>query len=161
MAAATLIDAELAEFLQSGISMHLGTARAGLPQVTRAAGCRVAPDRRRVTLFVIPVQSVGVLDDIAANGAVAAVFTRPRSHRTVQLKGEDARIGTATAQDEEFVRAQVEAFRAELAQIGFPDRLGSTLALGSPGPLLAVTFTVASAFVQTPGPGAGKALARP
>ena len=140
--------------------MHLGTARGGLPQVTRAAGCRVGPDRRRVTVFVIPAQSVGVLDDIAANGAVAAVFTKPKSHRTVQLKGRDARIGTATAQDEELVRAQVEAFRAELAEIGFPERLGSTLALGGTGPLLAVTFTIASAFVQTPGPGAGKALTR-
>jgi hypothetical protein len=160
MSAGPLIDPELAEFLQSGISMHIATARGGLPQITRAAGCRIAADRRRVTLFVIPAQSVGVLDDIAANGAVAAVFTKPRSHRTVQLKGKDARISSASAEDEAMVRAQVEAFRAELAAIGFPDRLGTTLAAGSPGPMLGVTFTVASAFVQTPGPGAGKALER-
>ena len=156
---ASRIDAELAAFLQSGISMHLATARGGVPQVTRGAACRIAPDRRRVTVYVIPAQSVGVLDDIAANGAVAAVFTKPKSHRTVQLKGTDARIGSVGPEDEELVRAQVEAFRAELASIGFPERMGSTLALGGTGALLAVTFTIASAFVQTPGPGAGKALA--
>jgi hypothetical protein len=161
MPAGPLIDPELAEFLQGGISMHIATARGGVPQLTRAAGVRVTPDRRRVTLFVIPSQSVGVLDDIAANGVVAAVFTKPRSHRTVQLKGRDARIASASAEDEAFVRAQVEAFRAELAAIGFPDRLGTTLAAGTPGPLLGVTFTVASAFIQTPGPAAGQAIAKP
>ena len=161
MSAGTLIDTELAAFLQSGISMHIATARDGLPQITRAAGCRIATDRRRVTLFVIPSQSVGVLDDIAANGSLAAVFTKPRSHRTVQLKGRDARIGSASAEDEAAVRAQVEAFRAELVEIGFPDRLGTTLAAGTPGPLLGITFTVASAFIQTPGPAAGQALQKP
>lgn len=158
MTAEPLIDAELAAFLQSGISMHIGSARAGVPQLTRAAGCRVAPDRRRVSLFVVPAQSIAVLDDVAANGVVAAVFTKPRSHRTVQLKGGDARIGSASPQDEELVRRQVEAFRAELASIGFPERLGATLALGGAGTLLAITFTPAAAFVQTPGPGAGHAL---
>jgi hypothetical protein len=161
MSAGTLIDPELAAFLQSGISMHLATARGGLPQITRAAGCRIAPDRRRVTVFVIPSQSVGVLDDIAAEGVVAAVFTKPRSHRTVQLKGRDARIASASAEDEALVRTQVEAFRAELATIGFPDRLGTTLAAGAPGPLLGVTFTVATAFIQTPGPAAGQAIGKP
>lgn len=158
MTAEPLIDAELAAFMQSGISMHVGSARGGLPQLARAAGCRVSPDRRRVTMFVIPAQSIGVLDQIAANGAVAAVFTKPRSHRTVQLKGSDARIVSASAQDEALVRRQVEAFGAELASIGFPDRLGATLALAAPATLLAVTFTPTSAFVQTPGPAAGTAL---
>ena len=160
MPAGPLIDSELAAFLQSGISMHIATARGGVPQITRAAGVRVAPDLRRVTLFVIPSQSVGVLDDIAASGVVAAVFTKPRSHRTVQLKGKDARIASASAEDEAMVRAQVEAFRAELASIGFPERLGATLAAGAPG-LLGVTFTVATAFIQTPGPAAGQALQKP
>jgi hypothetical protein len=161
MSAGPLIDPELAAFLQSGISIHIATARGGLPQLTRAAGCRFSADRRRVTLYVIPAHSVGVLDDIAANGAVAAVFTRPKSHRTVQLKGRDARIASASAEDEALVREQVEAFRAELATIGFPDRLGSTLAAGAPGPLLGVTFTIAAAFVQTPGPDAGRPMQRP
>jgi hypothetical protein len=161
MSAGPLIDPELAEFLQGGISMHVATARAGIPQVTRGAGVRVAADRRRVTVFVIPSQSVGVLDDIAANATVAAVFTKPLSHRTVQLKGRDARIASASAEDEAFVRAQVEAFRAELAAMGFPERLGTTLAAGAPGPLLGVTFTVAAAFIQTPGPAAGQAIGRP
>ena len=161
MSAGTLIDPELAEFLQSGISMHVATARGGVPQLTRGAGVRIAPDRRRVTVFVIPSQSVGVLDDIAANATVAAVFTKPRSHRTVQLKGKDARIASASAEDEAMVRAQVEAFRAELAEIGFPDRLGTTLAAGTPGPLLGITFTVATAFIQTPGPAAGQAIGKP
>jgi hypothetical protein len=47
MDAAPLIDEELAAFLQSGIAMHAASVGAGnVAQLARAAGCRVAPDRR-------------------------------------------------------------------------------------------------------------------
>ena len=160
MTAGPLIDAELAAFLQSGVSMHIATARGNVPQLARAAACRVAPDRRRVTMFVAPAQAVAVLDDVAANGAVAAVFTKPLTHRTVQLKGGDARIVSAGHEEAALVRAQVDAFGAELASMGFPGRLGAILALGGATQLLAITFSVSAAFVQTPGPGAGGALGR-
>lgn len=159
MDAAPLIDEELAAFLQSGISVHAAAAGAGnTAQVARAAGCRVAPDRRAVTVYVVESQARELLRELRANGRVAVAFTRPRSHRTVQLKGSDARVVPVGPGEAAEVDRQVAVFDAELRAIGFPERFGWTLAGGSALGLAAFAFTPTSAFLQTPGPSAGTAL---
>ena len=159
MDAAPLIDEELAAFLQSGIAMHAASVGPGnVAQLARAAGCRVAPDRRSVTIYLVESQGRELLEQLRADGAIAVVFTKPKSHRTVQLKGVDARVVAALAEDLADVDRQVSAFDAELASIGFPRRFGWILAGGSPAGLAAVAFTPTSAFLQTPGPSAGSAL---
>ena len=157
-----LIDEELAEFLQSGISMHAASVGPGnVPQITRAAGCRIAPDRRSVTVYLVASQARELLEEIGANGTVAVAFTKPRSARSVQLKGTDARIVPVRPEDAIEVDRQVARFDAELRSMGFPERFGWTLAGGSAPGLAAIAFTPGSAFVQTPGPAAGAALHRP
>lgn len=159
MDAGPLIDEELAAFLESGISMHAGSVGPGnVPQIARAAGVRVAPDRRSVTIYLVESQARDLLEDVRANGAIAVAFTKPKSHRTVQLKGTDARVEPVKPGDAERTDRQVAAFDAELRSIGFHERFGWTLAGGSPLGLAAVTFTPTSAFVQTPGPSAGAAI---
>ena len=156
---APLIDEEVATFLQSGIAMHAASAGPGnVPQVTRVAGCRVAPDRRTVTVYMVESQARALLDDVRANGAIAVVFTKPRSHRTVQLKGTDARTVPVSPADFADVDRQVAGFDADVRAVGFPERFGWTLAGGSPLGLAGIAFTPASAFVQTPGPSAGTTL---
>jgi hypothetical protein len=162
MDAAPLIDEELAAFLQSGISLHASSVDSGgVPHIARAAGVRVAPDRRSVTIYLVASQARALLEDLRANGAIAVAFTRPKSHRTVQLKGKDARVGPVRPEDAAEADRQVGIFDAELRSIGFPERFGWTLAGGSPLGLAAITFTPTSAFVQTPGPSAGTALKGP
>ena len=159
MDAAPLIDEELAGFLQSGISMHAASVGPGnVARITRVAGCRVAPDRRSVTVYVVESQSRELLDDLRERGSIAVAFTKPKSARTVQLKGTDARVVPVRPQDALDVDRQVGAFDADLRVIGFPDRFGWTLAGGSPLGLAGIAFTPSSAFVQTPGPSAGTAL---
>ena len=93
MTAETILDAELAAFLESGVSIHAASRDAGcVAHLSRAIGCRVDADRRRVTLFLLASQSGAILADFRANGAIAAVFSLPTSHRTVQLKGRDAAL---------------------------------------------------------------------
>ena len=156
---APLIDAELAQFLESGISMHAASVGPGnVAELTRVAGCRVSPDRRTVTNYLVESQGRALLDRLSASGAIAVAFTRPRSHRTVQLKGTDARVQPVGAEDATAIDRQVAVFDAELRELGFPERFGWTLAGGSPLGLVAVTFTPTKAFVQTPGPSAGTVL---
>src|SRR5688572_3150810 len=113
MDAGPLIDEELAAFLQSGISMHAGAVGPGnVPQIARAAGCRVAPDRRSVTVYMVESQARELLAQLRASGAIAVTFTKPRSHRTVQLKGGDARVVAVRPQDALDVDRQVGAFDA-------------------------------------------------
>jgi hypothetical protein len=159
MSAEPLIDEELAAFLQSGIALHVASIGPGnVPHITRAAGCRVSADRLAVTVYLVESHGREVVEQLRANGKIAVVFTRPRSHRTVQLKGVDARVSTPRPADLAEVDRQVEAFGEELGSIGFPGRFGRTLAGTSASGFAAITFTPSAAFVQTPGPSAGTAL---
>ena len=159
MADGPLIDEELAAFLQSGISMHAASVGPdNVPRIARAAGVRVADDRRSVTIYVVESQATELIEGLRETGRIAVAFTKPRSHRTVQLKGNDARVAPVRPEEAADADRQVAAFDAELRSIGFPERFGWTLAGGSPLGLAAITFTPTSAFVQTPGPSAGTAL---
>ncbi|MGZ5182842.1 MAG: hypothetical protein ACXWC2_20380 [Ramlibacter sp.] len=155
-----LLDAELAAFMQQdGISLTLGSCGADLmPSVGRAAGCKVAPDRGTVHLFVSRVQVAPVLAHVRETGRIAAVFSRPSTHRTLQLKGRDARIDPVTPADLPIVARYRNAFAAELAPLGYAPVLVHTL-LGFPDDeLVMISFTPQEAYSQTPGPNAGRAL---
>jgi len=160
MPAEPILDAELADFLQSGVAMHAASTSGRTPEVTRAAGCRVAPDRGSVTIYVVESHSEALLAAVRASGAIAVVFTRPTSHRAVQLKGIDARVVPPVDADLELIERQVDIFDAELASMRFAPQLGRTLLGGVRPKMAAITFTPSCAFEQTPGPAAGMALKR-
>jgi hypothetical protein len=155
-----LIDEELAAFLQSGVSVHAASRDAGnVPDMVRCLACRVAADRRRVTVFLLASQCGAMLGDFAANGAIAFVASQPSTHRTVQLKATDAVVGTPQPGDEELVARQHAGFEADLVKLGYAPALPRTLVANDWPDVVAVTFTPTAAFVQTPGPGAGAPLA--
>lgn len=155
-----LVDEELAAFLQSGVSVHAASRdAANVPCLMRGVGCRVSPDRRRVTVFLVSSQCARLLADFAANGAIAFVASLPSTHRTVQLKGTDARREELQPGDEALVARQREAFARDLAGAGYDRGVGHILVGDDGSGPVAVTFTPTAAFVQTPGPGAGAPLA--
>lgn len=158
--AAAPIDTEHAEFICGGVGMSAASCRPGaLPNMARVTGCRIAADRRTVTLLIAATAGAALLDDVRRTGAIAAVFTEPRSHRTVQLKGNDARIVPTELGDDALAQRYVQAFSANVAGFGFPDAFMPALLAYEPGDLVAVQFTIAQAFSQTPGPHAGEPLA--
>ena len=153
------LDEELAAFLQSGLSMHAASRDAGnVANLSRGLGCRVSPDRTRVTVFLLASHSGAMLADFRANGQVAVVFSKPSTHRTVQLKGADAAVEPLQDGDHILIAKQHEGFVRELVSLGYMAALPDTLLAGTRGDILAVGFTVAAAFIQTPGPTAGTAL---
>lgn len=131
---------------------------AHVPSVTRAIGCRVSPDRRRVTVFLLASQSDTLLRDLRATGAIAAVFSQPSTHRTIQLKGSDAAIRAVEPDDVEIIEANAAAALADLALAGFPESFARTIFAYDAPDVVAVGFTPSNAFVQTPGPQAGRRL---
>jgi hypothetical protein len=158
-----LIDAEHAAFLTTaGVSISVGSRNADhLPNLTRGIGCRIADDRSRVSVFVIAEQSRDLLDDLRANRCVAAVFTEPHTHRTIQLKGRDAVIESLEAGDLKIIERYREVFTAELGALGYSGLFVRTLIDSSAGEVVAVSFSPAAAFSQTPGPKAGMPLREP
>lgn len=155
-----LLDPALAEFITSRISVQIAACDGrGPATLVRGLGCRVSDDLRTVTVLMPRSQALPVLAAIEANGRVAAVFSEPETHRTVQLKGVDARVEAATAEDEAGLLPYAAAMAARLAPFRVPEIYARTLFSGSADDLVAVSFTPSQGFGQTPGPRAGMPLA--
>ena len=155
---AAALDEELAAFIQSGVSIVVaGRNDDMVGDVIRGCGCRVSADRRRVTVLVDPIRSDALLDDITSNGMIAVVFSRPSTHRSIQLKGTDARRARVTAADQAAIDRSLAAWVAELVSIGYTAEFAAAVR-GRPEWPVALTFTPTAGFQQTPGPDAGTRL---
>jgi hypothetical protein len=157
---APLLDAEHAAFIQKGISITVGARDARhRPTLVRVLGCAVSGDRRQVRLLVAASQAGALLANVRENGEVAAVFSEPSTHRTIQLKGTDARAMPPEEGDFELAVRHVDAFVAHLGALGYRPELVRSLLHAAPEDLVAIVFSPGAAFAQTPGPGAGARLA--
>jgi len=108
-------------------------------------------------VLIEPSRAGTLLDDIAANGMIAVVFSQPSTHRTIQLKGTDARLVAVTAADRAVAARHLGAWVEDLCRIGYTPEFANALR-GHPERIVAIRFTPAAAFQQTPGPGAGQRL---
>lgn len=152
-----MITPELAAFLESGVSVLVGTRDARLvSECQRALGVRVEPDGQHFVVFVPCAVGERIVADARATGRIAVCFARVEDHHSIQLKGSVAEIREAQAPE----RAQIEryrnAFADVLAVIGMPRALTLRMAHW---PCWAIRVRVDASFVQTPGPGAGRPLA--
>lgn len=155
------LDEELVAFMQGGVSMHAASRDANnVANLSRGLALRVSADRTRVTVFLLASHSGAMLADYRANGQIALVVTLPSTHRTVQLKGEDAAVEPLRDGDHILVARQREAFLQELMRLGYDASIPERLLNGARGDVIAVGFTVTAAFIQTPGPSAGAPLPR-
>lgn len=111
-----------------------------------------------MTLFLFAAQSGALLANLRANGTIAVVFSEPTTHRTLQLKGRDASVALMERTDAQILVAYRKGFAEELAGLGYQEVFARTLLGCTTGDVVAVSFTVAEAFVQTPGPKAGTPL---
>jgi len=156
---AVQLDAEHVRFVEGAVSIIVAARdAANAPELVRAQGCRVSRDRGQVQLFVQSAQAQALFDDLRRNGRLAVVFTSPSTHRSLQLKGDDASIARARPADLARVAAYRAAMVAELGRIGISEALALALLAGDDATLSVVAFTPAAAFVQTPGPDAGRPL---
>ncbi len=143
------------------VSIIVGTRDAALrPHVMRAVGFRLSDDRRRLAVLLPQARSDELIDDVRANGRIAVVFSEPTTHRTLQVKGRDAVVLPCDAADRDVAARTLEGFVDELGQIGFTAEVAQTI-LRHDDDLVALQFTIAEAFEQTPGPTAGERLAPP
>ena len=156
---APLLDETHAAFIQRRVAINAGGRNAdNVPTLVRAHGCRVSPDRRRVTVFLSAPRSRALLKDIRDNGRIAVVMSRPSTHQTIQLKGTDAAAGPLEDGDRVIMAAYEDSFVQELVEIGYQEAFARAVVSGQSEEVVAVTFTPVEAFVQTPGPGAGQRL---
>ncbi len=147
--------------MESGVSVHVASrSPANVPSVARGLGCRIDPDRSRVTIFLSAAQAPDLLADLRASRAAAAVFSKPSTHETIQIKGDDATVSALADGDRARLAAYADALVRDLQSLGYTEAFGRALVDCDPADLVAVAFTAQAAFRQTPGPNAGAPLER-
>lgn len=151
-----MIDRQLADFLEAGLSTHIASRNERLePNAARVTALVVEPDGRHVVAFVPAVAASAILADLADNGQVAMVCARPPDERGCQVKGVFIEARDAREDERPLVVAQWERFRDKLALVGLP-RVATDAWVT--WPCLAIRVRVQALFDQTPGPGAGARL---
>ena len=143
--------------LQEGIAIQLGTRNACFePNGVRVVAVAVEADGRHLVAFVPDAAVRQVLPDLEANGQAALVFARPPDERACQVKGTFVEARPAGGDEQGFVLGQWERWMARLATIGVER---GAIGDWTTWPCTAIRLRVHAIFNQTPGPGAGAAIA--
>ena len=154
------LDEELADFISQGALIRLASATAtGVPDLCFGLACFVDPARQRLRVAFDERQAGAVLQLAVQGGRAALVFSDPVSHRTVQIKTRDARLGGVAGSELAEIARRVSLANRRLDLIGFGDPFASTLNGYEPERLVFLHCSIHALFDQTPGPNAGKALA--
>lgn len=147
---------EYLDHLRGPVSARIGSADAsGRPSICRGLATRIEDDGTIRVAFARPA-GPEVAEAIAQTGRVSVVWARPTTHLTLHVKGRDGCIAPA---DETLVAhtfAHMERFALEIATLGFTrEQIAQTWYAVAPADLVEVRFSIAGAWNQTPGPGAG------
>jgi hypothetical protein len=148
------LSSDLIEFMESGVSMLVGTRDAALrPDAVRAYGVAVSPDRRGLTVYVPDALAARALANIADNPQVAVMLSRPIDHRALQVKGTVRAMRASGPEDRAIQERYLAAFVEQLYCVQLPRALTRRLHYF---PSTALELEIADLFMQTPGPGAGR-----
>lgn len=161
---AIVLSQDLVDFMLGPISMKAGSCNKGLvPSVSQAYGCRVSRTSREciadeVCVFLSESRSATVLDDLRNGGRFSVVFSRPTTHRTVQLKASSVRFEPLQSGDKALIELYCQRAVSELVSLGYTLAFSQALMAPEITDAVCVCFVVSAAFDQTPGVGAGLAL---
>jgi hypothetical protein len=159
MSAPSLLPDDLLAMMTRGVSVHVASRDLALrPSVMRALGSSVSADGRSITVFVSRRQSGQLIQDVAATGHLAAVFSEPATHRTVQVKATRATLRDARPDDEPVLARYLASMEHEIQRVGYPPFMTRAMLAHRREDLVAISFEVEQAFDQTPGPKAGAVL---
>jgi hypothetical protein len=151
-----LIDAELKDYIESGVAVAVGTADAsGRPHITWGWGPRLGDGPSVLTVFIETARAAPTLDDLRQTGKIAVTMGHPVTYRSIQFKGRWLRAAEADAEDRAWVQRHREAFATSTALVGDPPEVIRNLWTHE---VMRVDFQVEQAFDQTPGPNAGQPL---
>jgi hypothetical protein len=154
---------ELAEFLESGVSITLVACSTALvPSVARAKGCRVLRGPpARLRMLVSATECDELLDDVRSTHALSVTFTHAIQHRTLQFKGRDAAIDLPQPVDLASTADYERNFGDTLLPIGFSRAFTHAFLNAEAQDLQVIEFTPDDVYLQTPGPNAGAKLPQP
>lgn len=153
------LPSDLVAMMARGVSVIVASRDARLrPSIMRAVGSRVEDGGQAITVYLARQQSRQLLQDLAATGQLAVVFSEPSTHRSVQLKATRVAMRPAADGDLPVLQAYLRSMEHEIQRVGFGPPVTRTLLAHRLDDVVAVSFAPEQAFEQTPGPKAGAAL---
>jgi len=156
VAARAFISDEIAAFIESGLSINVGTCDSELePDGAIAWAARVHDDRQQITIYLHKEAALAMVRNLNEHPGIAVLFERPTSHRACQVKGVFVSSRAAKPTERTTVKKQFESFFMDLEGIGIPRAMVSGLMIW---PCTAIQFRATDVFEQTPGPGTGEPL---
>ena len=146
-----------AAFIQSGLALIAGSRSVeNRPSSALVLACRVSADGQQLSLVIRPSQCPQFLLDVRETGMVAFACTEVISHRSLQIKGSDAKVVPVSAGDFGEIVAQTSAFvETVVSAEHLSDPMMRAYVHFDLHDLAVVTFTPSEVFNQTPGPVAG------
>jgi hypothetical protein len=152
-----VIDDQIAAFINEGVSMVVATRDAErVPFATRACGVHVLGGDRLAVLLP-HATSARAIANVKDNGEISLCVSSPVDFRTYQLKGRFVSVAEGTRDDVLMAEQQLRVFAGNISRFGNTYAQARALWLFDSW---RVEMQVSTAFLQTPGPGAGARLER-
>jgi hypothetical protein len=144
-----LLDASWRALFESGSAHIVGfVSDDGMPFATRGWGMRLAADGDRATILVGTSEVRG--------SRIAVTCTSVRTLRSAQVKGAIESVRPFEEADRPVLERYCDEFFDDVLEVDLISRTMMDRLV--PDELVACTFTITEAYVQTPGPGAGRPL---
>ena len=157
-----VLSAAMIAMVRGGVSTIVSSCDAALrPSIMRAMASTISADGQTVTVYLSRKQSRQLLQDIAASGRMAVVFSQPSTDRTLQLKTRQVNSRKATDADQPILKRYLAAMEWELTQVHIPPVFTRVMLDYDLEDLVVLEFEFQDAFDQTPGPNAGAPLGSP
>lgn len=155
-----LLSEDQAAFVSGPVSIVAASCLPGQRStLARVQACQVDGERRGVVIVLHSEQAAELLGMIDSGAAIAVAYSDPQTHRSLQLKGYDARrVELPSGKADALAEAHTAEFTTAVEPMGFSPALTRTVIRGTAAPLVAIAFTPEAAYLQTPGPGAGARL---
>ena len=148
---------ELSEHMASGVIMYVATRDAGLmPESMVAMGAKAESERGVVTVYLPKALAQATRQNLEQNGEIALTITRPRDHKSIQVKGKAREVRDAVEAERELQAVHRSALVECFAGVGIPREITRRVVWW---PSLAVEIDVREVYSQTPGPRAGERMA--
>ena len=150
---------DFAALMARGVSVIVASRDQALrPSIMRAVGSRVDAGGEDITVYLSRPQSRQLLEDIAATGQIAVVFSEPATHRTVQVKATLVQVRGVEAEDAAVLAGYLHSMEREVGRVGIAAPLTRAMLAHRLEDVVAVRFRPEQAFDQSPGPRAGTPL---
>jgi hypothetical protein len=151
------IPARVTDLVEGGATIFVATRDVALvPRIARAWGVKFSDPDGHLDLCVEAPPGSATRDDLAEDAEIALTFTRPSTHRSLQVKGRVLEVKEPEEAQLELAGHHHASFVLDAASVGLAPRLGSRIF--DRGALLSVSLIPEEHYDQTPGPDAGARL---